>query len=296
MKNQNKAYFFAISAILFWSTIASAFKLTLKYIGYPELLFLASLFSTIILLTILILQGKTIELTRVKTNDIFRSALLGLLNPCLYYLILLKAYSLLKAQEAGTLNYIWPITLVLLSVPLLKQKIGFLSVLAVVISFFGIIVISTEGHIGTLEFREPLGVALAVGSSIFWALYWIFNVKDRRDEVLKLFFNFVFGTIYTLFAVFLISGFEPIHLFGFLGSLYIGLFEMGITYYLWLNALKYSENTAKVSNLVYLSPFLSLLIIRQMIGESILFSTVIGLAVIVAGIILQQYASRFKKH
>ena len=34
---------------------------------------------------------------------------MGLFNPFLYYLVLFKAYDLLEAQEAGTLNYIWPI-------------------------------------------------------------------------------------------------------------------------------------------------------------------------------------------
>ncbi len=295
MKNQNKAYLFAITAILFWSTIASAFKITLKYLDYPQLLFFASLFSTFILLVILILQGKTGELAKTRPPELLRSAFLGLLNPCLYYLVLLKAYSLLKAQEAGTLNYIWPITLVLLSIPFLKQRIGFISILAVLISFFGIIVISTEGHLGTFEFREPLGVALAVGSSIFWSLYWIFNVKDKRDEIIKLFFNFVFGTFFTLVALLLISGFKQFSVYGLLGAIYIGFFEMGITYFLWLNALKFSVNTAKVSNFVYLSPFISLLIIRGTLGEKILTSTVIGLAIIIAGIILQRFAGRIRK-
>ena len=40
----------------------------------------------------------------------------------LYYLILLKAYQLLPAQVAQPLNMIWPVILVFLSVPILKQK------------------------------------------------------------------------------------------------------------------------------------------------------------------------------
>ena len=47
---------------------------------------------------------------------------MGLHNPFLYYLVLLTAYKLLPAQEAGTLNYIWPLVLVLLSIPLLDKN------------------------------------------------------------------------------------------------------------------------------------------------------------------------------
>lgn len=227
-------------------------------------------------------------------KDVLLSALMGLLNPFLYYLVLLKAYSLLKAQEAGTLNYIWPIVLVLLSVPFLKQKIHWLSLIAIFISFSGIIVISTEGNISTLDFKEPFGVVLAIGSSIFWSLFWIFNLRDHRDEVVKLLLNFIFGTIYIGLLLPFVSDFYPADFRGLIGALYIGLFEMGLTFVIWLKALKLAQNTAIMSNLVYLSPFISLLIIRSVIGEKILFSTVIGLSLIILGIIVQHLSRKQK--
>ena len=79
---------------------------------------------------------------------------------------------------------------------------------------------------------------------------------------------------------------------GFTGGIYIGLFEMGITFVLWLNALKYSLTTAKVSNLIYISPFISLIIIHFIVGETILLSTIMGLALIVSGILMQQYLKK----
>ena len=185
MIDQKRAYFFAISAILMWSTVASAFKYTLQYVGFLDLLFIASVTAMLLLLILLITSGKISLLREVNGTLLARSALRGFLNPFAYYLVLLKAYDLLKAQEAGTLNYIWPITLVLLSIPLLGQKIGLKSILAILVSFAGILVISTEGNIATLDFREPPGVLLALGSSLFWALYWILNMKDKQDESCK---------------------------------------------------------------------------------------------------------------
>lgn len=293
MANQKRAYLYAIVTILLWSTMASAFKISLKYLDYFQLLFFASLFSCITLFIILTFQGKLNLLKNTSKQDLMHSAFLGILNPFLYYLVLFKAYSLLKAQEAGTLNYIWPIILVLLSVPLLKQRIHWMSIIAIVISFSGIIIISTEGNVTTLEFKEPLGVALAVVSSIFWALFWIFNLKDQRDEVIKLFMNFVFGTVYVFIALMYFSGFNSISFKGLTGALYIGLFEMGLTYVLWLKALKLSSNTAVVSNLVYLSPFISLIVIRSVIGEKILLSTIIGLFLIICGIAVQHLSRKF---
>ncbi len=292
MSSQQKAYIYATAAILSWSTIASAFKISLRYFDYLQLLFFSSVFSVIVLFIIIIAQNKLPLLKQTTPANLFNSIFLGFLNPFLYYFVLLKAYTILKAQEAGTLNYIWPITLVLLSIPLLKQKIKWVNIVAIIISFLGIIVISTEGRITTLEFNQPFGIALAVGSSIFWALYWILNIKDKRDDVIKLFINFIFGTLFIFIAVFFSGGFDIISVAGLTGALYIGIFEMGLTYFLWLKALQLSDNTAKVSNLVYLSPFISLMIINITIGEKILVSTITGLALIIGGIILQQVSDR----
>jgi len=294
MPDQKKAYLFAIAVILCWSTMPTAFKLTLQYIDFIQVLFLGSIVSTLVFFFIIVLQNKTRNLKLIKKRDLANAAIRGFLNPFLYYLVLLKAYSLLKAQEASTLNYFWPITLVLLSIPLLKQKISRVSILAVFISFIGIVIISTEGNIINLQFREPLGVALAVGSSIIWALYWILNMKDKNDEIIKLFLNFIFGSFYVFLSFLFFSENKSFTLPGIGGAIYIGVFEMGITYFFWLKALKYSTNTARVSNLVYISPFISLIIISLVLNEKILLATFIGLVFIVAGIILQYFSGKRK--
>ncbi len=294
MSKQNKAYIFALATILFWSTMSSAFKLTLQHIDFKLMLLLAVLCSVILLFSILLIQGKLKSLSQLNIKQIGKSAIMGLLNPFAYYLILFKAYDLLPAQIAGTLNYFWPVVLVLLSIPILKQKINYKSIVALFISFFGIVIISTQGHIFKMEFSSPQGVFLAFISAVFWALYWIMNMKDERDEVSKLFLNFCFGLVYVFLVVIIWGKIKFPSIEGIAGSIYIGLFEMGITYILWLKALSLSSNTAKVSNLVYLSPFIALLIIRLTVKENILLSTFIGLVFIIGGIILQKYIDPVK--
>jgi drug/metabolite transporter (DMT)-like permease len=289
MKKQSKAYLLALVAILFWSSMSSAFKITLRYTDPLNLLLLASFFSTVVLFAVLLLRGRLRLLQKFNLKDLGRSALLGLINPFLYYIVLFKAYDLLPAQEAGTLNYIWPMVLVLLSIPLLKQKIDFLSIVAILISFFGIVIISTHGDLTNLNFSSPLGVLLALCSAVFWSLFFIFNVKDKRNETIKIFMNMLFGFVYILIFMLLFNKVEIPGKWGVLGSVYIGFFEMGITFVLWLTALKTSSDTAKVSNLVFLSPFIALFFIRYAVGEEILSSTIVGLFFIVGGIIIQKY-------
>jgi drug/metabolite transporter (DMT)-like permease len=296
MKQQRQAYTYALLAVLCWSTIGSAFKLSLRYMDFLTLLLFACFVAVVVLFIVLLLQGKLNLLKKIKKEDLLNSAFLGLLNPFLYYVVLLKAYELLPAQEAGTLNYIWPLVLVLLSIPMLRQKITGWSIMAILVSFFGIILISTHGQLLTLRFSSPVGVLLAISSAIFWALYWIFNMKDRREEVSKLFLNFCFGFLYIFLTIAILrllglnwSRNPLLPWQGIVGSVYLGIFEMGITFILWMMALKLSFTTAKVSNLIYLSPFGSLIMIHFLVGEVILLSTVIGLVFIIGGIIIQQY-------
>ncbi len=296
MEKQRQAYIYAIISILFWSTVASAFKISLKYLDFLQLLFFASIISILALFVILLVQNKLNLLKNYSKQDYLHSALLGFLNPFLYYVVLFRAYSILPAQEAITLNYTWPIMLILLSIPILKQKIKLTSILAIIISFIGVIIISTKGNILSLKFSNFKGALLPLGSAVIWALFWIYNIKDKRDIVTKLFLNFVFGFVFILIAILLFSKMIIPEISGLLGATYVGLFEMGITFIIWLKALKLSKTTAQVSNFIYLTPFFSLLIISIVVGEKILFSTIIGLVFIVTGIIIQQYCSELKQN
>jgi drug/metabolite transporter (DMT)-like permease len=138
------------------------------------------------------------------------------------------------------------------------------------------------------------GVLLATGSSVFWAFYFILNVRDKREETIKLFLNFLFGTIY-LVAALLITGkwnIEGSSVKGIVSAVYIGIFEMGITFWLWLKALQMASSTDKVSNLVYIAPFLSLVFVHFILHEPVYYTTPAGLILIISGILIQNIKTR----
>ena len=288
MNQQRQAIFYGLGAVLLWSTVATAFKLALRYFSPIELLLYSGLFSTILLGSILRYQGKFHLAFQCSRQEYFLSIFLGLLSPFLYYLILFKAYDLLPAQQAQPLNYTWAITLSLLAVPLLKQKIGWQQWLALVISYCGVIVISTEGRLLSLQFTDPLGVILVLISTVVWALYWIFNTRDRRDPVVGLFVNFLCSFPFVLGYYLLTADLRLPSGMGLLGAVYVGMIEMGICFILWLMAMKLTDNTARISNLIFLSPFLSLIFIHFLLGEKILFATFIGLVLIILGLCCQR--------
>jgi len=248
----------------------------------------ASFTSTLVLFAAVLFTGRIGTALRPRKKEIISSMILGLVNPFIYYIILLKAYSLLPGQVAQPLNMIWPIILVFLSVPILKQRIPAKSFLALFISFAGVYIVSSQGHPLNPGITNLPGILLAAGSSFFWALYFIFNMKDGRDEAVKLFTGFLFASIYLIIAMSVTGGWSKIPgLKGFAASVYTGIFEMGITFLLWLKALQMAENTARVSNLVYIAPFISLVFLYFIINEPVYYTTPAGLVLIVAGIYIQ---------
>ena len=289
MEKHQKAYFYVLLSVLCWSTVATAFKLALRHLNFIQLLFYSCWTTLIVLFVILIVNKKQHLLLKQSSLDWLKSAFLGALNPFLYYLILFKAYELLLAQEAQILNYTWGVMLALLAIPILKEKLSLKTFIALMISFVGVIILSTKGNITSFQLTHPFGVFLALFSSLIWAGFWLFNVRDKRDPIIKLLSGFIFGTFYITITVIILG--EPIipPAFGMAAAVYVGFFEMGIAFVFWLKALSYAKKPGTMGNFIFLSPFLSLIFIHFILNEDIHISSIIGLLFIIGGIFFQKF-------
>ncbi|MFE8070938.1 DMT family transporter [Marinobacteraceae bacterium S3BR75-40.1] len=288
MSTQRQAVLLGLATVLLWSTVASAFKIALRELTPVQLLMIATTVSVFVLLAILAAQGRVGQLTRLSGRQYLLSFGLGLVNPCLYYLILFAAFDRLPAQEAQPLNYTWALTLAYLSVPLLGHRLRPVDFLAGLVSYSGVWVIATRGDVFSVHFSDTLGVILALASTLVWALYWIANTRDSRDPVLGLFLNFLFAWPVIVAICLGIDGWPEAGAASMSAAVYVGVCEMGVAFVLWLMAMKRAEQTAQISNLIFISPFLSLVFIHFLVGEAILASTYVGLVLIVSGLLLQR--------
>lgn len=286
--NERKALTLGLSAVLLWSTVATAFKLTLAEFTPIQMLTIASLVSAIALFLVCHFQGKTSSIMSTFTSNPLYYLALGLINPLAYYLILFKAYDLLPASQAQPINYSWAITLTLMAAVFLGQKIRVQDWIACALGYFGVVVIATQGNILGLEFESPLGVGLALLSTLLWAGYWILNTKNKADPVIGVLLGFLVALPFAVALCIWEGSSWDISSKGWLAVTYVGLFEMGITFVLWLGALKATQNTARISNLIFISPFISLVLLWQILGETIHVSTLFGLVLIVSGLVIQQ--------
>ena len=279
-----------LGAVMLWSTVATAFSLSLQYLTPLQLVTLATVISWCFFAIRLSAPERRSALRVTSSKARATGLLVGWLNPGLYYLVLFAAYDRLPAQEAMAINYSWGITLALLAAPLLRQRLSAGALLAACISYSGILVIATRGAPLSLDFAQPLGVGLALLSTVLWSLYWVINTRLSLDPEVNLFLNFS-GALPLLLALLWWSNTPfPTLWQGWAGGLYVGLFEMGIAFVLWMGAMKATTSTLRISSLIFLSPPLSLVLIWVIAGEPVKAYTLIGLVLILLGLWLQRRA------
>ena len=291
MANQPRAIGFALITLLMWSTVATAFKLTLAYASVLQTLAIASVVSSLVLVILVTLSGKGAVLAGVFFDNWRFTLLAGLLNPVIYYLILFEAYDRLPAQLAQPINLTWTIVLSLMAGFFLKQRIRGFDYAAALISYTGVLVIVSQGDLTRLLQADWIGVGLAIISTLIWAGYWTLNIRDQREPLIGMCLNFVIAAPVVLIVWWMVDGALP-PLEGIAGGIYIGLFEMSLAFVCWSLALKSTDNAATISNLIFLSPFLSLQLIHFVLGEVIHWTTYAGLITIIVGIVFQQILHR----
>lgn len=224
MKSQKVAYQYALISVLLWSTVATAFKVSLEYLTPIQLVLYATISSTIILFVIILKNNQLNQVFSYIKENLLKVLTLALINPFLYYLVLFKAYDALPAQEAQAINYTWALMLAFLSVIFLKQKLTLSDIVAGIICYFGVLIISTKGEPFSLNFSNIDGVILALLSTILWSMYWIINTKSKVDPIVGLFSNFLLSLpiifIYTIST----EGIVIPEIKGLLAATYVGFF------------------------------------------------------------------------
>ncbi len=289
MKTSLRPVILGAVAVLSWSTVAAAFKVALSLMTTYEMLFVACAAALLVFTVWMTVTRSWHELKKLTPALWARFALLGLVAPVTYYLVLFTAYDYLPAQMAQPLNYAWPILLAVLLAIINHKPIPAVKYLGMAVSLAGVAVISLGGN--SIEGSvSGLGIVLAIGSALLWSVYWLINdsLKDAVDEGAALFLTFLFGMIYLL-AGCVFNPLSHLSMEAILSGAYIGAFEMGVPFICFGMAIRTTDNPALINQMCYLSPFLSLFFISLILGETIVPTTYIGLCLIVGGLVYNQY-------
>ncbi|HYE11605.1 MAG TPA: DMT family transporter [Patescibacteria group bacterium] len=287
LKNKKfNAYYNLALCILLWASIPVATKKILVELDNLQTLFYSTILSTLVLGILLIFQKKIKDLKEYNKSQYGTMFLLGFLGNYLYYVFLYGALSKTTAAEGFILAYTWPILVLVLSFIILKDKITVQKLVGIFISFLGIIIITTKGNITAFNLTNLQGDILALSGAFVFALFSVLGKKFNFDKTISVFMYFLSALIAIIPTILIFSRITFPSFSVWLWIIYNGVFVNGISYIFWFKALEDGE-THIVSNLLYLTPFISLIYISIFLDEKILTSAVVGIIVIVAGVLSQ---------
>ena len=268
--------------------MASVTKLLLTELPNFQALAISSLFAFLFLFLLNLRPKVRQTFRRYRPSDYGNMSLLGFLGLFLYSALYSYGLQRLTSQEACILNYLWPVTLVVFSCILLKEKMTLIKGIAIGGSFVGIILLSTGGTAS--ESGHPIsGILCCVAAAVCYGLFSVLNQKSGYDQQIAMMVFWLTVSIASTIAGLLTEQWVPLTGMHWLGLLWLGVVVNAIAYLLWALALKGADSTAKIANLAYLTPFLSLVVSAVLLQESLRPRALLALLFILGGILLQLF-------
>ena len=286
MQGQRRVYFYAVSAVVIWSTLASVAKSILTAIPTFEALFLSSLAASLFLLIVQIVRGGAHIFRTYDYRGYLAMAGLGFLGLFLYLSLYFYGLTQLSSQEACILNYLWPMMIVLFSALLLGERITVRTAVALLLSFSGVVVLTLGGE-GHAEGNAFLGGAACVLAAVCYGLFSVLNKKRNVDQVVMMVVAWGVTALCALPVTLAAEVWVPPSLIQWAGLLWFGVFVNAVGYLWWAMALQQAQNAAMVANLAYFVPLLSLVVSAVTLGEEMSRAAFIALVLIMGGILLQ---------
>jgi drug/metabolite transporter (DMT)-like permease len=277
----------ALFAVLVWGASFIATKVALQDISPITIVWLRFLMGVVILGVAVILRR---QFTLPDRKEWGYFALLGFLGITFHQWLQSNG---LQTSEAGTTAWIvatTPVFMALLGWFLLKESLGWIKNLGILLAFLGVLVVVSKGDFGSVSvgrFGAP-GDVLILISAVNWA---VFSALSRRGlkslpASLMMFYVMLFGWVFTSAAFVATESFVEIGnltFYGWMGIGFLGIFCSGLAYIAWYDALK-ALTTAQTGVFLYIEPLVAVVVAFFILGEPITPASLAGGAVILFGV------------
>jgi drug/metabolite transporter (DMT)-like permease len=280
-------YIEALFAVIVWGASFIATKVALKEVSPVTVVWLR-FFMGVVILGIAVILRRQFALPDRREWTYF--ALLGFLGITFHQWLQSNG---LETSEAGTTAWIvstTPVFMALLGWLLLREPLGWIKTLGILLAFLGVLVVVSKGDLGTVSvgrFGVP-GDKLIMVSSVNWA---VFSVLSRRGlkahpASLMMFYVMSFGWLFTSVLFLPTKGFLEISNLTFNGGMaivFLGIFCSGLAYIAWYDALK-ALATAQTGVFLYIEPLVAVVVAFFILREAITLASLIGGIIILFGV------------
>ena len=281
-----KEYIYALGAILCWSSIATITKLLLGSLDSMQITFISSAIALLVLIIVNIIKGNMKLIKQYKPIEYLKMAGIGSLGIFVNHLFLYMGIDRMEASQAFIINYLWPIMSVVFGCIILKERMTLRKGIAIVLSFVGIIIVTANGNLLSIGEDTLIGALFCVTNAVAYGLFAILNKKKNYNQLFAMMIYYLSATIICFVYILFAGSNLAVNGLQFAGLVWMGIFTNAFAFLAWALALKIGD-TAKVSNLAYITPFLSLVWTTIILGEPFNVNSLIGLGVIMLGIFIQ---------
>lgn len=282
--NKKKALLLTGLAGLLWGTSFPAIKIGLQYMDAYTFVFLRFLVASLIMLLVLLLTKNFSFKFNKKRLILF----LGVING-LAYLLQYIGMVYVNAAESSLLINLNAVWVALLSPIVLKDHLGGKKVVGVMVSFLGVMLMTTRLDFSSLGQGAVFGDILVIAAGVIWAIFTVYSkplVKDSKNLLQSMTWLLVLTLLPLLLpASFSAGSFVTLPLDAWLAILYTAVICWVIPYYLWMKGLKHLSPVT--SSVVLLTEIIAAVTIATLVlGEVLTIISGIGALFIIVAILL----------
>ncbi|MCL2202204.1 MAG: DMT family transporter [Oscillospiraceae bacterium] len=284
--NKTLSYLLALLSVVIWSSAFPGTRYALDYYGPMSLMLMRFIPASITLIIIGII--KKIRLPRKQ--DILKFLAGGFAGVFLYMLFFNLGAVSVVSGVAGFIVASSPVYTLILSRIFLKETVKPLGWAGVLVSFGGLIIIMVSQ---VTEFALGAGIFLIFVSAISTGVHSIIqrNFLKHYTALEATTYTMIGATVFMLiFIPEMIREIPGNTLPVNLVVLYLGIVPAALGYLCWGFALSKAENTVKIAVFLYLIPFFASLLAFVWLGETFSLLTFMGGVVIIAGMLLTNFA------
>lgn len=199
----------------------------------------------------------------------------------------------LQTSQASTTAWIvatTPVFMALLGWLVLKESLGWVRVTGIGLAALGVLLVVSKGDFGALSaghFGEP-GDFLILISAPNWAVFSVLSRRGLQNYPASRMMLYVMalGWLFTSVLFFTGPGLSEVtHLSaaGWLGVAFLGVVCSGLAYIFWYDALQ-AVSASQVGAFLYLEPLVAVVVAAIILGEPLLWASLLGGGVILVGV------------
>ncbi len=251
-----------------------------------DIVFLRAMLTTVFMALILVIKDKS--LFKIKMKDIWCFLGTGLLSIVFFNLCYFKEITITSLSVAAILLYTAPAFVMVISAFCFKERLTKLKVLALILSFTGLIFVT--GVLGGGERLTVKTLFIGLGAGLGYALYSIFGryaLERGYNSYTISFYTFLFATAATMFFA------SPLEVASVvtssLGSVILAiifvLISTVVPYLVYTIGLKSVEN-GQASIIASIEPVIATLNGIIWFSEKMTSGVVIGIILVLSGIVI----------